>query len=73
MRRAVEQMDDLVGNLPQIGAATAAVVAGVYAVRRILSQDDEWERIVKQKDADLNRKDAEIAALKTELAAKGPR
>lgn len=66
-------MDDLVGNLPQIGAATAAVVAGVYAVRRILSQDDEWERIVKQKDADLNRKDAEIAALKTELAAKGPR
>ena len=46
------------------------VFALVYAVRRTLQQDDEWERIVKQKDADNAILRTEITQLKAELKEK---
>lgn len=63
-------VDDLIGILPQLGTGIGLVFALVYAVTRVLHQDDEWERIVAAQKDELARKDAEIAALKAEIRQK---
>lgn len=66
-------MDELANYLPPIGTGIGLAFAFVYAVKRMLHQDDEWERIVKQKDADNAILRAEIDKLKTELEKDGKR
>ena len=66
-----QEVDDLLTVLPQVGAYSALVFAAVYAVRRTIRSDGEWEGIVRAQDeqidrlnAEIVRKDAEIATLK---------
>lgn len=63
-------MEEILPYIPQAGAYVGLVFALVYAVRRTLQQDDEWERIVKQKDADNAILRTEITQLKAELKEK---
>ena len=63
-------MDELLKALPSVGTGLGLVFALVYAVRRVLHQDNEWERIVSAQKDELARKDKEIAGLRAELHRK---
>ena len=69
MRAGDTPLDELLKALPSIGTGIGLLFALVYAVQRVLHQDDEWERIVKQKDSDLAQLRTEVAVLKQKLDA----
>ena len=58
----MDEIADVLKYLPQIASFGGLLIAGFIAVIRALSRGDEWQKIVDQKDDDLDRKDREIAA-----------
>ena len=63
-----QEVDDLLTVLPQVGAYSALVFAAVYAVRRTMRADGEMESVVKAQDEQINRLNAEITRKDAEIA-----
>ena len=75
MRAGSESVDEILPYIPQLGAVAALAVATTIAIKRAIKSDGEYLGVIKAKDdqlarleAEIARKDARIAILEAALA-----